>query len=300
MAGIEQLAQNAHFGGVIRKYSSQSKALGGLKTQFNVFLPKEALDGDKVPVLYYLAGLTCTEDTAPWKGGFMRDAAAEGIAIVFPDTSPRGAGIEGEEKDWDFGTAAGFYLNATKDPWSKHYNMYDFVTSELPSFLSSLSLPLDLSRSSIFGHSMGGHGALTLYFKSLLASSPATAYLSASAFAPITNPTQCPWGEKAFSGYLDGGVEEGKQYDATELVKQVKGKEVKVLVDVGTGDQFYQQKQLLPENFIAARDAAGFSSKDIEVNLHENYDHSYYFISTFAPAHVKFHAKILKAAPSKL
>ncbi|BGO95140.1 hypothetical protein NBRC10512_006424 [Rhodotorula toruloides] len=300
MPAPEQVAENYSFDGVIRKFKATSTSLGGLETQFNVFVPKEALDGQKVPVLYYLAGLTCTEDTAPWKGGFLRDAAAEGIALVFPDTSPRGAGIEGEEKDWDFGTAAGFYLNATKEPWSKHYNMYDFVISELPSLLSSLSLPLDLSRSSIFGHSMGGHGALTLYLKSLLSSSPSTTYLSASAFAPIANPTKCQWGEKAFEGYLSGGVEEGKEYDATELIGQVKGKELKILVDVGTGDNFYKQKQLLPENFIAARDAAGFSSKDVEVNLHEHYDHSYYFISTFAPAHIRFHAQILKNAAGKL
>ncbi|BGP27288.1 hypothetical protein JCM10295v2_006252 [Rhodotorula toruloides] len=300
MPAPEQVAENYSFDGVIRKYKATSSSLGGLETQFNVFVPREALDGQKVPVLYYLAGLTCTEDTAPWKGGFLRDAAAEGIALVFPDTSPRGAGIEGEEKDWDFGTAAGFYLNATKAPWSKHYNMYGFVTSELPSLLSSLSLPLDLSRCSIFGHSMGGHGALTLYLKSLLASSPSTAYLSASAFAPIANPTKCQWGEKAFKGYLSRGLEEGKEYDATELIAQVKGKEVKILVDVGTGDNFYKQKQLLPENFIAARDAAGFSPEDVEVNLHEHYDHSYYFISTFAPAHIRFHAQVLKNAAGKL
>ncbi|POY74694.1 putative S-formylglutathione hydrolase [Rhodotorula taiwanensis] len=299
MSAPEQVAQNYSFDGTITKYKGTAAALGGLETQFNVFLPKQALDGDKVPVLYYLAGLTCNEDTAPWKGGFLRDAAAEGIALVFPDTSPRGASIEDEDKDWDFGTGAGFYINATKEPWKKHYNMYDFVTAELPQLLEKLSLPLDLSRSSIFGHSMGGHGALTLYLKSVLASSPSTKYLSASAFAPIANPTQCPWGDKAFKGYLEGGLEEGKEYDATELIKQAKGKDLKVLVDVGTGDNFYKQKQLLPENFIAARDAAGFTEKDVSVNLHDNYDHSYYFISTFAPAHIKFHAQVLKGA-SKL
>ncbi|GAA5953547.1 hypothetical protein JCM10213_009319 [Rhodosporidiobolus nylandii] len=292
---LQQLAQNYSFGGVIRKYRQEaSAALGGLASQFNVFLPKEALDGQKVPVLYYLAGLTCNEDTAPWKGGFLRDAAAEGIAIVFPDTSPRGAGIEGEDKDWDFGTGAGFYVNATAEPWKKHYNMYTYLTEELPSLLTSL--PLDLSRSSIFGHSMGGHGALTLYLKNLSSKK----YLSASAFAPIANPTQCPWGEKAFKGYLAGGLDEGKQYDTTELLKEKKGEDIKILVDVGTGDQFYQQKQLLPENLIAARDAAGFSAEQVEVNLHQNYDHSYYFISTFAPAHIKFHAAILKGAAGKL
>ncbi|KPV72662.1 carbohydrate esterase family 1 protein [Rhodotorula graminis WP1] len=295
----EKLSTNASFDGELVKLSAPANSLGGLKTTFNVFLPRQALDGDKVPVLYYLAGLTCNEDTAPWKGGFLRDAAAEGIALVFPDTSPRGADIDGEDKDWDFGTGAGFYLTASKEPWKKHYNMYEFITSELPSLLAAASLPLDLSRSSIFGHSMGGHGALTLYLKSLLSTSPSTKYLSASAFAPIANPTQCPWGDKAFKGYLAGGLDEGKQYDATELVGQLKGKDgvdLKVLVDVGTGDQFYQQKQLLPENLIAARDAAGFSASQLAVNLHERYDHSYYFISTFAPAHIKFHAEVLKAA----
>ncbi|TKA50962.1 hypothetical protein B0A53_05743 [Rhodotorula sp. CCFEE 5036] len=303
MSTPEQVAQNYSFAGTLTKYKGTAHSLGGLETQFNVFLPEQALNGEKVPVLYYLAGLTCNEDTAPWKGGFIRDAAAEGIALVFPDTSPRGAKIEDEDKDWDFGTGAGFYINATKEPWKKHYNMYDFVTSELPQLLEKLSLPLDLSRSSIFGHSMGGHGALTLYLKSVLSSSSATAttkYLSATAFAPIANPTQCPWGEKAFGGYLNGGVEEGKEYDATELIKQAKGKDLKILIDVGTGDNFYKQKQLLPENFIAARDAAGFSDKDVSVSLHDHYDHSYYFISTFAPAHVKFHAQILKGASGKL
>ncbi|GAA6015339.1 hypothetical protein JCM8202_002432 [Rhodotorula sphaerocarpa] len=293
----EQIARNYSFGGTLTKYKGAAQTLGGLETQFNVFVPEHASASQKVPVLYYLAGLTCNEDTAAWKGGFIRDAAAEGIALVFPDTSPRGASIEGEDKDWDFGTGAGFYVNATKEPWNKHYNMYDFVSSELPQLLEKLALPLDFARSSIFGHSMGGHGALTLYLKSVLGSvAKGTQYLSASAFAPIANPTQCPWGEKAFSGYLAGGTEEGKGYDATELIRQAKGKDLKILVDVGTGDNFYKQKQLLPENFIAARDAAGFSAKDVSVSLHEHYDHSYYFISTFAPEHVKFHAKILKAA----
>ncbi|GAA6036404.1 hypothetical protein JCM8097_001704 [Rhodosporidiobolus ruineniae] len=286
---LEQLAQNYTFGGVIRKFKFKANSLGGLDAQVNVFLPKEALDGQKVPVLYYLAGLTCNEDTAAWKGGFIRDAAAEGIALVFPDTSPRGAGIEGEDEDWDFGTGAGFYVNATAEPWSKHYNMYQYVTEELPAALSSL--PLDGSRTSIFGHSMGGHGALTLYLKNLSSKK----YRSASAFAPIANPTQCQWGEKAFKGYLAGGVEEGKAHDSTELIKKAKGEDVKILIDVGTGDQFYKDKQLLPENFISARDAAGFSAEQVAVNLHDNYDHSYYFISTFAPVHVKFHAKILKS-----
>ncbi|GAA6021246.1 hypothetical protein JCM11491_001522 [Sporobolomyces phaffii] len=288
---MEQVSENYSFGGVLRKYKiASASSLGGLEAQVNVFLPEQAInDGAKVPVLYYLAGLTCNEDTGAQKGGFLRDAAAHGIALVFPDTSPRGARVDGEDKDWDFGTGAGFYLNATSDAYSKHYNMYDFVVQELPRHLAEL--PLDLSRSSIMGHSMGGHGALSLYLKNL------STYRSASAFAPIANPTRAPWGEKAFGGYLAGGVEEGKAYDATELLKSddVRGKDVKILVDVGTGDQFYQQNQLLPENFIKARDEAGFTRDQVSVNLHANYDHSYWFISTFGPSHVKFHADILNS-----
>ncbi|KAM0754093.1 carbohydrate esterase family 1 protein [Meredithblackwellia eburnea MCA 4105] len=290
MSPVTQVAQNKSFDGTLTKYKFVSKSLGGLEANFNLFLPKESASA-KVPVLYYLAGLTCNEDTGPWKGGFIRDAAAEGIALVFPDTSPRGAGIEGEDKDWDFGTGAGFYLNATSETYAKNYNMYDFVTSELPSVLKEAGFPLDLSRSSIFGHSMGGHGALTLYLKSLEGPSP---YLSASAFAPITNPTKAPWGEKAFAGYLKGGVEEGKNWDATELLKKVPaGTKVNLLLDTGLADNFYTGKQLLPENFGEAVSATGFSSS-ITSNLREGYDHSYYFISTFAPEHIKFHAKFLK------
>ncbi|GAA5944967.1 S-formylglutathione hydrolase [Sporobolomyces koalae] len=291
---MEQVSQNYSFGGVLRKYKiASSKALGGLASQFNVFLPQSALEhSTKVPVVYYLAGLTCNEDTGAQKGGFLRDASEHGIALVFPDTSPRGAGVEGEDKDWDFGTGAGFYLDATSDAYSKHYNMYDFIVNELPTHLAQL--PLDLKRSSIMGHSMGGHGALTLYLKN------PELYRSASAFAPIANPTQAPWGEKAFGGYLKGGIEDGKRYDATELLGQVNTDtkdHLKILVDVGTGDQFYNQKQLLLENFLKARDAAGLTEDQVRVNLHDNYDHSYWFISTFGPSHIKFHADILNALP---
>ncbi|KAM0791080.1 hypothetical protein ACM66B_004371 [Microbotryomycetes sp. NB124-2] len=283
---LEQVSSNPTFGGKIVKYKhASSQTLGGLSVQFNVFLPKEASNGSKVPVLYYLAGLTCNEDTAAWKGGFIRDAAEQGIALVFPDTSPRGAGIDGEDDDWDFGTGAGFYVNATADKYKKHYNM---VSPPFRTGSRARLSPFDTSNASIFGHSMGGHGALTIYLKNL------DKYKSASGFAPIANPTQAPWGDKAFKGYLSGGAEEGKEYDATELIRGAKGKQVNILVDVGTGDQFYQQKQLLPENFIAARNEAGFTDNQVQVNLHDDYDHSYYFISTFAPAHVKFHAKFLK------
>lgn len=286
---LEKLSLSKTFDGELIKYKYKSDALGGLDTQFNIFLPSGISKG-KVPLLTYLSGLTCTEDNAAQKGGFFYPAASQNIAILFPDTSPRGAGIAGEDADWDFGTGAGFYVDATNPTYSKHYNMYTFITSELPKVLETNNIPVDLSRQSIFGHSMGGHGALTLYL-----SSKTKQYRSASAFAPICNPTQCPWGEKAFKGYLADGVEEAKdKYDATELM--VKHKEtVHILVDYGTSDSFYKQGQLLPENFLKAARQAGHDQVQVRVRGQEGYDHSYYFVSTFAADHIHFHANFLKA-----
>lgn len=286
---LEKLSTSKVFEGELIKYKFKSAALGGLDAQFNLFIP--LLSGKaKAPLLVYLAGLTCTEDNGAQKGGFFGTAASEGIAILFPDTSPRGAGSPGEDDSWDFGTGAGFYLNATKPEYSQHYNMYTHVTLELPQVIEQSGLPIDLSRQSIFGHSMGGHGALVLYL-----SSKTNQYRSASAFAPITNPSKCPWGEKAFNGYLQGGVEEGApEYDATELISRAKGSR-HILIDYGTGDSFYKQGQLLPENFLKAARASGFNEVQVRVRSHENYDHSYYFISTFAGDHIHFHANFLKA-----
>jgi len=290
---MEKLSSNQAWGGQLIKYKiSSSSALGGLATQINVFVPPKAT---KAPVLYYLAGLTCNEDTGAQKGGFLRDAAEQGIALVFPDTSPRGAGIANEDDDWDFGTGAGFYLNATHDKWSKNYNMEKYITEELPSLLSKSDLPIDTSKASVFGHSMGGHGALTLYLKY------PNLFKSSSAFAPICNPVNAPWGKKAFSGpsgddgYLAGGMEEGKKHDATELLAGKKGETVNILIDSGLGDNFYEKGQLLPENFQKAAKDAGFADDKVQVNLREGYDHSYWFIQTFGPDHIKFHAKFLKA-----
>ncbi|KZT35632.1 carbohydrate esterase family 1 protein [Sistotremastrum suecicum HHB10207 ss-3] len=288
---LERVSSNKAFGGDLIKFKFKSESLGGLDANFNVYLPPEAKQ-TSVPVLIYLAGLTCTEDTGAQKGGFLRDASAEGIAIIFPDTSPRGAGIDGEDADWDFGTGAGFYLDATASKWSKYYNMYSHITAELPEVIKESGLPIDWSKKSIFGHSMGGHGALTIYLESLKTNSP---FLSASAFAPISNPIKAPWGEKAFKGYLSGGLEEAKsKYDATEAITKAKGP-LKILVDSGTSDNFYKQKQLLPENLIAAAKSAGHSEADVNIRIRDGYDHSYYFISTFAPEHIQYHAKILKA-----
>nr|GAT47847.1 carbohydrate esterase family 1 protein [Mycena chlorophos] len=279
----ELVSSNKVFGGDLRKYKFKSAALGGLSANFNLFLPSQASTTTKVPLLTYLAGLTCTEDNGAQKGGFFEAAAAKGLAILFPDTSPRGAGVPGEDDDWDFGTGAGFYLNATAPSYAPYYNMQTHVTLELPQIIEAAGLPIDFTRQSIFGHSMGGHGALTLYL-----ASTTKQYRSASAFAPICNPMKCQWGQKAFTGYLQGGIEEAKTlYDATELIKR-RNEPVNILIDYGTSDNFYKQGQLLPENFVAAAEG-----KNVSMRAQEGYDHSYYFISTFAPEHIHFHAKFL-------
>jgi len=289
---VEKVSSNKAFGGELTKYKFKSSTLGGLEAKFNLYLPPRALQGTKVPVLIYLAGLTCTEDTGAQKGCFLGPAAAENVAILFPDTSPREAGVDGEKDDWDFGVGAGFYLDATAPKFANHYNMYSHVTKELPKVIEEAGIAVDWSRKSVFGHSMGGHGALTLYLQTL---GSASAFRSASGFAPITNPVNAPWGQKAFNGYLKGGSEEAKlRYDATELISKAQGP-LKILVDCGTGDQFYQQRQLLPENLVAAARKAGHDESEVRVTLHDGYDHSYYFISSFAQSHVQFHAKILNA-----
>lgn len=277
----------ATFAGTLLKISHESSAVKG-KMKFNLFLPAQTSAG-KVPVLYYLAGLTCTGDNGAEKGNFFAPAHREGIAIVFPDTSPRGAGIAGEDDNWDFGTGAGFYLNATRAPWSEHYRMEDYVVNELPSLLAeNFGDVLDGSRQSIFGHSMGGLGALNLFLRH------PNRYKSVSAFAPIANPTKCPWGEKAFSGYL-ASKSEWADHDPTELLKTYVGPASSlILIDVGRGDQFYQQKQLLPENFSDASLKSPLVNK-VDLRVHDKYDHSYYFIATFADDHITHHAKYLKA-----
>ncbi|EGO04312.1 carbohydrate esterase family 1 protein [Serpula lacrymans var. lacrymans S7.3] len=269
---LEKISSNKHHGGELTKYKFKSVALGGTWAQFNLFTPANAAQG-KVPLLVYLAGLTCTEDNGAQKGGFMRDAAAEGIALLFPDTSPRGAEVEGEDSDWDFGTGAGFYLNATNPKYSTHYNMLNHVMFELPRVIGTAGFPIDLKRQSVFGHSMGGHGALTFYLSSLLHSKQ---YRSASAFSPICNPTKSPWGDKAFKGYLQNGVEEAMdRYDATKLIAKTK-EPVHILIDYGTGDNFLDQ--LHPAAFLKAARDAGHDEVQVRVRSHDGYDHSYYFI----------------------
>jgi len=289
MSTLEKLDSNKVFEGELIKYKFKSNALGGLDARFNIFLPSNT-SHSKVPLLVYLSGLTCTEDNGAQKGGFLAVASSQGIALLFPDTSPRGAGIPGEDDDWEFGTGAGFYLDATKPEYTKYYNMATHVAVELPQVIEAAGLPIDFRRQSIFGHSMGGHGALTLYL-----ASKTKQYRSASAFSPITNPSECAWGKKAFNGYLQGGITEGRsKYDATELISKSKDP-VHILIDYGTGDKFYQQGQLLPENFLKAARAKGYDEFQVRVRNQEGYDHSYYFVSTFASDHIHFHANFLKA-----
>ncbi|KAI1854669.1 hypothetical protein JX266_000787 [Neoarthrinium moseri] len=282
---FETKATIATFGGKLLKLSHESSST---KTPMdvNLYLPP-ASKTQKVPVLIFLSGLTCTPQNCSEKGFFHAAASEAGIAVLYPDTSPRGADLPGETDSWDFGAGAGFYVNATQEPWSKHYQMESYVTRELPeAIFAEFGDRLDAARVSITGHSMGGHGALTLFLKN-----PGK-YRSVSALAPISNPSRCPWGEKAFGGYLGKDQrDEWAKHDATELVKGWAGKEVPALIDVGTGDNFYKQGQLLPENLEKAVKEAGV--KGVEVRYQEDYDHSYFFISTFAADHVKHAAKYL-------
>ncbi|KAK9907708.1 hypothetical protein WJX75_008553 [Coccomyxa subellipsoidea] len=273
------------FGGWNRRYSHKSEELG-CTMNFTVFYPPAA-ESLKVPVIYFLSGLTCTDENVMTKSGIQRKAAEEGVAIIAPDTSPRGLNIPGESVSWDFGVGAGFYLNATQPTW-KNWRMYDYITKELPSVLQKFK-ELDLSNAAVMGHSMGGHGALTLGLRN------PQLYKSISAFSPICNPSQVPWGQKAFSGYLGDHLEEWKQYDATELVKDYSGPPRSILIDVGTADDFLE-KQLKPENFANAAATHRSSSIKLQLRMQDGYDHSYFFISTFMDDHIAHHAKALKAA----
>ncbi|KAI9771811.1 MAG: hypothetical protein M1840_001581 [Geoglossum simile] len=292
MPDFKTTATIASFGGKLLKLTHYAAATG-CEMALNLYLPPEVPGSKKAPALFYLSGLTCTGDNCAEKGFFQQGASQKGIAVVYPDTSPRGLNIVGEEDAYDFGTGAGFYVDATQAPWSKSYKMESYI-AELHTTLFASFPQLDPENFGITGHSMGGHGALTLFLRN-----PGK-YRSVSAFAPISNPSNCPWGQKAFQGYFgDENKDEWKKHDATELVKLYKGP-LDLLIDVGTGDNFYKQGQLLPENFAAAAAEAG---NDKELNIRyqprtnltqtQGYDHSYYFVSTFAADHLAHHAKYL-------
>ena len=280
---ITTLSEHACFGGVQGYYRHESDLIG-LPMQFGVFRPPQIRSGP-VPVLYFLAGLTCNEETFAIKAGAQRYAAERGLMLVTPDTSPRNTGIAGADAAWDFGTAAGFYLDATEAPWSRHFHMGGYVTQELRALVAQ-HFDVRTERTGIFGHSMGGHGALTLALNN-----PGL-YHSVSAFAPIAAPMQCAWGVKAFSGYLGEHQRAAwARHDATELVKA--GARVPpLLIDQGLSDQFLAT-QLLPDLFEAACRAA---DQPLTLRRHEGYDHGYCFISTFMADHIAHHAAQLNAA----
>ena len=269
------------FGGYLNRYTHDSESCHCEMT-FSVYLPPQVASGD-VPALYWLSGLTCNDDNARVKAGAQRYAAEHGIAIIFPDTSPRGDDVADEVDRYDLGKGAGFYLNATQAPWAKHYQMYDYITKELPALLEK-NLPLIAGVKSVSGHSMGGHGALICALKN------PDAYKSVSAFSPICNPINCAWGQGCFDAYLGDDTNLWQAYDATALV-DAGAKVSDILIDQGTADEFYDERQLLPENFKAACEIEG---QPLTLRMQEGYDHSYHFIASFIGEHIAYHAKALK------
>ncbi|ODQ83064.1 hypothetical protein BABINDRAFT_159526 [Babjeviella inositovora NRRL Y-12698] len=255
----------------------------------NVYLPA-SYDAGKIhatPVLIYLAGLTCSPANGAEKAFFQPYADKYGFAVVYPDTSPRGAGIDGEDENWDFGTGAGFYCDATTEKYKDHYRMYSYINEELPVLLAEKFAGLDFDTVSLTGHSMGGYGALAIYLKN------AGKYKSVSAFAPISNPSNCPWGEKCFGGYLGDDRAAWLEYDPTVLIKKYDGPVAPILIHQGLADAFhYRDNQLQPENFLKASEESKFKGK-VSVNLVEKFDHSYFFIASFAKEHAEHHAKYL-------
>ena len=278
---IEMLSASKNFGGWTKIYRHSSKSCGG-EMKFSVFLPPQAESG-AVPVLYWLSGLTCNHENFITKAGAQKYAAQCGIMLVTPDTSPRGAGVEGEDEAYDLGSGAGFYINATEKKWAKNYRMEEYIMQELPEIIHSNFLVLK-ERESIFGHSMGGHGALTLALKN------PKHFRSVSAFSPICAPSQCQWGEKIFRNYLGENQEIWKKHDANELI-QSSTLEIPFLIDQG-GDDPFLEKEL---NFELFCKTCENRNQKFTARLQSGYDHSYYFIATFMEDHIQHHAKALLA-----
>lgn len=279
---MKQIESIKEFGGFLNRYEHTSEACQ-CKMTFSVYLPPQAQSGP-VPALYWLSGLTCTDDNARTKAGMQRYAAEHAIAIVFPDTSPRGDDVPDVADRYDLGQGAGFYVNATQQPWQQNYQMYDYVTQELPPLVES-SLPILPDVKSISGHSMGGHGALICALKN------PSSYRSVSAFAPICNPMNGAWGKGCFEIYLGTDADAWRAYDATELVKG--GATVgEILIDQGSADEFYDEQQLIPENLQTACKNTG---QPLTLRMQDGYDHSYHFIASFIGEHIAFHAKALKS-----
>ena len=277
---IETISRHFCHGGDLGYFKHRSEA-NDCDMRFAVFTPPQVSNGP-VPALYYLAGLTCTEETFVTKACALTHAARLGLMLVAPDTSPR-VQLPGDSDSWDFGIAAGFYLNATQSPWAPHYRMYSYVVDELPRVIGA-NFRADLKRSGIMGHSMGGHGALTIALKN------PDKYRSLSAFAPICAPSQLPWGVKAFTGYLGANRAAWSDYDATELVTSGRRFADSIRIDQGTSDKFLVE-QLKPELFAAACKAAG---QELELHMRAGYDHGYFFIQTFIADHLEWHATRLR------
>ena len=274
---IDQFGASKNFGGWTKMFSHSSESCGG-EMKFSVYLPPQA-ESATVPVLYWLSGLTCNHENFITKAGAQQYAAQYGIMLVAPDTSPRGAGVEGEDDDYDLGSGAGFYINATEDKWSSNDRMEDYIIHELPKIICA-NFPVVKGKESIFGHSMGGHGALTLALKN-----PGR-FCSVSAFSPICAPSQCQWGEKAFANYLGENREVWKKHDANELILRTK-LEIPLLIDQG-GDDPFLEKEL---NFELFRKTCEKQNQKMIARLQSGYDHSYYFIATFMEDHIHHHAK---------
>ncbi|MEB3279409.1 MAG: S-formylglutathione hydrolase [Lyngbya sp.] len=274
------IRESCCFGGVVGYYSHPSSACNSAM-RFSVYQPPQA-QLNRVPVLYFLSGLTCTEENFMAKAGAQRLAAKYGLMLVVPDTSPRETGTPGEDDDWDLGTGAGFYIDATEAPWKEHYQMYSYVVEELPQLINENFAVLP-NKQSIFGHSMGGHGALICALKN------PQKYQSVSAFAPIAAPMRSPWGEKVFSQYLGSDREKWRKYDASQLVLRGDFNRP-ILIDVGTADPYLAQGQLLPEVFEHSCVEVG---QLLTLRMQQGYDHSYYFVSTFIEDHIRYHAMVL-------
>lgn len=276
---MKQIESIKEFGGYLNRYEHDSVSCN-CKMTFSVYLPPQAQQ-EKVPAVYWLSGLTCTDDNVRTKAGAQRYASELGIALIMPDTSPRGDDVADASERYDLGKGAGFYVNATQMPWAKHYHMYDYVTQELPELLEQ-ELPIIPGQKSITGHSMGGHGALICALKEK------GAYQSVSALAPINHPVRCGWGEGCFSAYLGKNKEDWKAYDATELIL-AGAEKMPLLIDHGTGDEFLEE-QLYPQDLI---DACREMNFPVNLRMQEGYDHSYHFIATFIGEHLRYHAQAL-------
>lgn len=278
---LQTASEHACFGGTVGFYKHTSRECGG-EMRFSVYTPPQARAG-QVPVLYFLSGLSCSEETFQIKAGAQRLAAELGLMLVVPDTSPRNTGIPQEDADWEVGTAAGFYVDATQAPWASRFRMYSYVTRELPELVGK-HFPARMDREGIFGHSMGGHGALVCALRQ-----PGR-YRSVSAFAPISAPRSCPWGHKAFGKYLGADQDAWREWDATELLRGG-AKVPPLLVDQGTRDKFLAE-QLKPDLLRQACEQVG---QPLTLRSQDGYDHGYYFVSTFMADHLRHHAAALTA-----